>query len=127
GWVRRGDWRTALRGLAALLAAAAGLLLTGVPARASETSLAIPDLHAGRFDTLGGISAWWLLFWGACVIAGTLGISLYLRHQIRLLPAHGSMLTVSETIFQTCKTYLIQQGKFLLLLWLFIAVCISYY
>jgi K(+)-stimulated pyrophosphate-energized sodium pump len=101
--------------------------LTAASARASETSLAIPDLHAGHFDTLGGISAWWLLFWGACVIAGTLGISLYLRTQIAKLPAHRSMLTVSDTIYHTCKTYLIQQGKFLLMLWIFIAICISYY
>src|SRR5205807_3839930 len=89
--------------------------------------LAIPDLHQGHFSTLGGISAWWLLFDGACVIAGTLGISLYLRAQIHKLPAHRSMLNVSETIFQTCKTYLIQQGKFLLMLWVFIAICMTYY
>src|SRR5262249_12896680 len=47
--------------------------------------------------------------------------------QIWRLPAHKSMLNVSETIFQTCKTYLIQQGKFLLMLWVFIAICITYY
>ncbi len=115
-----------------LLGAVVLLLLLGSAAHASETSLAIPNLHAGRFfETPGkpgsGIDAWWFLFWGACVIAGTLGFSLYLRHQIRLLPAHSSMLTVSETIYQTCKTYLIQQGKFLLMLFIFIAVCITYY
>jgi K(+)-stimulated pyrophosphate-energized sodium pump len=119
-------WRFAA-GFTPLFAALAALLLTSAGVHASETSLAIPDLHAGRFDTLGGISAWWLLFWGACVIAGTLGFSLYLRHQIHLLPAHSSMLSVSETIFQTCKTYLIQQGKFLLMLFIFIAIAISYY
>src|SRR5262249_41753141 len=70
---------------------------------------------------------WWLLFWGAMVITGTLGISLYLRAQIHKLPAHRSMLNVAETIFQTCKTYLIQQGKFLLMLFVLIAIAISYY
>ena len=55
------------------------------------------------------------------MIAGTLGISLYLRSQIFKLPAHKSMLDVAEVIFQTCKTYLIQQGKFLLMLFAIIA------
>jgi len=111
-----------------LLAGAFALfLLTAVPAVASEADLAIPDLHAGKFDTLGGISAWNLLMGGAVVICGTLGISLYLRAQIHALPAHKSMLDVAEVIFQTCKTYLIQQGKFLIMLWVMIAVAISYY
>jgi K(+)-stimulated pyrophosphate-energized sodium pump len=110
-----------------LLGSVVLLLLLGPVAHASETSLAIPDLRVGTFESLGGVSAWNVLFWGAVVIAGTLGFSLYLRHQIKLLPAHRSMLNVSETIYQTCKTYLIQQGKFLLMLFVFIAVCITYY
>jgi K(+)-stimulated pyrophosphate-energized sodium pump len=111
-----------------LLAALALLLLAGGPARASEADLAIPDLHAGKFEIAGQqVSAWNLLFGGACVIAGTLGISLYLRRQIHKLPAHQSMLNVAEVIFQTCKTYLIQQGKFLLMLFALIAVAITYY
>ena len=97
------------------------------PARASEADLAIPNLHAGHFDNLGGISAWSLLFWGAWVICGTLGISLYLRTQIHRLPAHKSMLNVAEVISTTCKTYLLQQGKFLLMLFAIIAVAITYY
>src|SRR4051794_9277559 len=103
------------------------LLLTGDTARASEADLAIPDLHQGHFTSLGGISAWWLLFWGAMVIAGTLSISLYLRAQIHKLPAHRSMLDIAEIIFQTCKTYLIQQGKFLLMLFVLIACALAYY
>jgi K(+)-stimulated pyrophosphate-energized sodium pump len=102
-------------------------LLAGTPAHASEADLAIPNLRAGQFDTLGGISAWSLLFWGAWVICGTLGISLYLRTQIHKLPAHRSMLNVAETIYTTCKTYLLQQGKFLLMLFALIAVAIAYY
>ncbi len=107
--------------------AAAGLALVAKELYASEADLAIPDLHAGTFPTLGGISAWNLLFYGAMVIAGTLGISLYLRYQIAKLPAHESMLNVAEVIFQTCKTYLIQQGKFLMGLFVLIAIAISYY
>src|SRR5262245_36549304 len=98
-----------------LLALSLGvLLLAGSSLQASEADLAIPDLHEGWFTIFGmRINAWWLLFWGACVIAGTLSISLYLRTQIHRLPAHKSMLDIAEIIFQTCKTYLLQQGKFL--------------
>jgi K(+)-stimulated pyrophosphate-energized sodium pump len=104
------------------------LLLSATTAQASEADLAIPDLHAGEFHIFGqDISAWWLLFWGACVIAGTLSISLYLRTQIHRQPAHRSMLDVAHTIYQTCKTYLIQQGKFLLMLFVLIACAITYY
>ena len=51
-------------------------------------------------DRRPGISAWNLLFYGALVICGTLGISLYLRAQIKRLPAHESMLNIAEIIFQ---------------------------
>ncbi|MEX0677458.1 MAG: sodium-translocating pyrophosphatase [Pirellulales bacterium] len=103
-------------------------LLWGSTALAGEADLAIPDLHAGYFKIAGQtISAWNLLFGGAIVITGTLGISLYLRHQIKNLPAHESMLNISEIIFQTCKTYLIQQGKFLLMLFAIIASAMTYY
>src|SRR5205085_8977181 len=68
-----------------------------------------------------------LLAIGAVVILGTLGISLYQFFQIKKQPAHQSMLNVAEIIFQTCKTYLIQQGKFLLMLWVLIAFAIAYY
>jgi K(+)-stimulated pyrophosphate-energized sodium pump len=115
------------KALKPLLLAIPLLLLTATSVRASEADLAIPNLHAGRFDTLGGISAWSLLFWGAWVICGTLGISLYLRTQIHRLPAHRSMLSVAETIYATCKTYLLQQGKFLLMLFALIALAITYY
>ncbi len=104
------------------------LLSIGTPARAGEQDLAIPDLHEGHFDILGfKISSWNLLFFGSFVIAGTLGFSLYLRHQVKILPAHKSMLDVAEVIFQTCKTYLIQQGKFLLMLFAFIAGAMAIY
>ncbi len=110
-----------------ILAALAALFLATTAGRAGEADLAIPDLHAGTFTSLGGISAWWLLFAGAWVIVGTLSISLYLRTQIHRLPAHKSMLNVADTIYETCKTYLIQQGKFLLMLFVLIACAIGYY
>ncbi len=104
------------------------LLATATLAQASEADLAIPNLHAGEFHIFGTtVNAWWLLFCGACVIAGTLSISLYLRREIHNLPAHKSMLDIAEVIFQTCKTYLIQQGRFLLMLFAIIACAMAYY
>src|SRR4030042_3419387 len=102
-------------------------LLIPLAAFASEADLAIPDLHKGApYTLLGGIRPWYLLFYGACIIAGTLGISLFLRHQVKKLRAHESMLKVAETIFQTCRTYLFQQGKFLILFFLFIAAAMAF-
>ena len=97
---------------------------------AGEADLAIPDLWDKKaFFTIAGqqINAGVLLLCGSFVICGTLGISLWLRTQIHKLPCHSSMLDVAEIIFQTCKEYLIQQGKFLLMLFVFIAIAISYY
>jgi K(+)-stimulated pyrophosphate-energized sodium pump len=103
-------------------------ILGGSTAFGDEADLAIPDLHKGSF-TIGGhvITAWNLLFYGALVITGTLGISLRLRHQIRVLPAHSSMLKIADIIFETCKTYLIQQGRFLLMLFAIIGSAMTYY
>src|SRR5687767_1222193 len=114
--------------LNAVIVAAIALLALTSSTMASEASLAIPDLHEGKFNLFGTtISAWNLLFYGALVICGTLGISLYLKAQIRKLPAHKSMLDVADIIYATCKTYLLQQGKFLLMLFVLIAIAISYY
>jgi Na+/H+-translocating membrane pyrophosphatase len=104
-------------------------LLAAAKAVASEADLAIPNLDIHGTFTIRGheISAGDLLFYGSFVILGTLGISLYQLWQIHKQPAHKSMLDVAEIIFQTCKTYLIQQGKFLLMLFAIIAVLMSYY
>jgi hypothetical protein len=118
----------AIRPLIFLLVFAGSILAGAAIAGASEADLAIPDLHEGKFNIFGvEITAWQLLFYGAFVICGTLGISLYQFFQIKKQPAHQSMLDIAEIIFQTCKTYLIQQGKFLLMLFVLIAIAISYY
>ena len=116
----------ALRSLKPILVCLAVLLLAASTASAGEADLAIPDLNEGKFFN-GTVTGWWLLFWGSFVICGTLGISLSLRSQIHKLPAHQSMLNVAEIIFQTCKTYLIQQGKFLLLLFAIVGSALAYY
>ena len=103
-------------------------MLTSVSTFASEADIAIPDLHVGEFHIFGQIiKAWDFLFYGALVICLTLSISLFFFSQIKKQRAHSSMLKVSETIYQTCRTYLLQQGKFLLMLFAFVAVIMSYY
>jgi len=106
-----------------------GLLLGfNVSAFASEADLAIPDLHEGTFHIFGtAITSWDFLFYGALIIAGTLGFSLLLFNQVKKLPAHDSMLKVAATIYATCRTYLIQQGKFLLMLFALIAIVLCIY
>ncbi|MDR1053059.1 MAG: sodium-translocating pyrophosphatase [Planctomycetaceae bacterium] len=97
-------------------------LLTSSFAFGSEADILIPDLSTGKFSTLFGINGWVLLFCGLSVVIATLVISLYLFVDIRRLPVHESMKSVSETIFKTCSTYLKQQGFFLFYLFLCIAV-----
>ncbi|MDR1738897.1 MAG: sodium-translocating pyrophosphatase [Candidatus Symbiothrix sp.] len=104
------------------------LIINGFSAFASEADLAIPDLHAGTFHIFGAeISSWNFLLWGAIVIAGTLGFSLILFRQVKQLPAHESMLKVAHTIYTTCRTYLTQQGKFLLMLFALVALVLCIY
>lgn len=96
--------------------------------QASEADLAIPDLHQGTFHILGSsISSWNFLFYGAMIIAGTLGFSLLLFRQIKRLEVHSSMLKVANIIYATCRTYLLQQGKFLMMLFSIIAVVLCVY
>jgi len=104
-------------------------LIFASAAFAGEADLAIPDLWKhGSFTIFGQtISAGHLLAWGSLVIIGTLGISLYQLYEIHKNPAHKSMLAVADIIFETCKTYLIQQGKFLLMLFAFIAAALAFY
>ncbi len=105
-----------------------GLFCCSFPLFASEADLAIPDLHEGTFHIFGStISAWDFLFYGALVITGTLGFSLYLFHKVKKLPAHESMQKVAATIYKTCQTYLIQQGKFLLMLFALVAIVLCIY
>ena len=60
-----------------------------------------------------------------CVGGLLFGLAIYV--QLKNLPVHRTMREISELIYETCKTYLITQGKFILLLWVFIAVIISMY
>jgi len=89
-----------------------------------EANLVLPDLSTVSFFGMNGHA---LLMIGliACVGGLLFGLAIYV--QLKNAPVHRSMLEISELIYETCKTYLITQGKFIMLLWVFIAVIISMY
>ncbi|MGC0773783.1 MAG: sodium/proton-translocating pyrophosphatase, partial [Candidatus Acidiferrum sp.] len=89
-----------------------------------EASLKVPDLSQVIFL---GIDGHKLLLFGIafCVFGLIFGLTIYSR--LKGMPVHKSMRDISELIYETCKTYLITQGKFLVFLWLFIAVVIVLY
>ena len=89
-----------------------------------EANLKIPDLALVSF---GGISGRVLLQWGLLVCLLGFGFGLVIYQQLKNLPVHQSMREISELIYETCKTYLVTQGKFLLVLWIFIAVIVTFY
>ncbi len=105
----------------------AALTLCAAGALAGEADIKIPDLTAVKFDGLGGISGLTLMYLGIvmCFIGAIFGLIQY--KQTKALPVHECMSNVSNTIWETCKTYLFQQGKFLAILWVLIALCILYY
>ncbi len=118
----------------ALSAAVVTLLLLAAasPAHASEASLVLPDLNQARFftggDDAGGVSGTTLLTWGLTICIAGLVFGLVIYQHLRKLPVHRSMLEVSELIYETCKTYLKTQGKFILVLWIFIAaIMVAYF
>jgi K(+)-stimulated pyrophosphate-energized sodium pump len=99
-------------------------LLSATPAAASEAELVLPDLGSVSFF---GISGHNLLLGGlvVCVLGLLFGLMMYV--QLKNLPVHRSMREISELIFETCKTYLVTQGKFILLLEVFIGIVIFIY
>ena len=74
-----------------------------------------------------GINGHALLMIGLLFCVGGLLFGLAIYVQLKNLPVHRSMRDISELIYETCKTYLVTQGKFILLLWAFIAVIIALY
>jgi K(+)-stimulated pyrophosphate-energized sodium pump len=111
--------RLPVLGLMALLA-----VLTTTPAFASEAELVLPDLGS---ETFFGINGHDLLLAGlvVCVLGLLFGVFMYV--QLKNLPVHRSMRDISELIYETCKTYLVTQGKFILLLEAFIGIVIFVY
>ncbi|SPF41242.1 K(+)-insensitive pyrophosphate-energized proton pump [Candidatus Sulfopaludibacter sp. SbA4] len=90
-----------------------------------EADLNLPSLNTATF--LGGIPGGTLLMGGLVVSALGLIFGLMIYVRLRNMPVHSSMREVSELIYETCKTYLATQGKFLALLEVFISVIIIFY
>jgi K(+)-stimulated pyrophosphate-energized sodium pump len=121
------------RRMAAKISAVAALLTVGgatalaQPAgEGGEASLKLPDLSQVSFFH-GAIDGHKLLLIGIlfCLFGLGFGMAIYIR--LKNLPVHRAMREISELIYETCKTYLITQGKFILFLWAFIAVIIAAY
>src|SRR4051794_29210849 len=116
------------RGFTAM-AAAFSLLALAAPAfgqsEGGEASLKLPDLSTVKF--YGGMDGHRLLLGGIviCVLGLAFGLAIYMN--LKKLPVHRSMREISELIYETCKTYLTTQGKFILILEAFIAVIIVLY
>src|ERR1700689_607490 len=90
-----------------------------------EATLVLPDL--GSVNFLGSMPGSTLLSGGIVVCFLGLVFGLVIYSQLKNMAVHKSMLEVSELIYETCKTYLFTQGKFLVMLWLFIGVIIAIY
>ncbi len=118
---------TKLRAVRALLPmlCMALLALPLMAQEGGEASLKLPNLDSATF--LNGIGGRTLLMFGLifCVLGMVFGLTIYMR--LKNMAVHRSMLEVSELIYETCKTYLITQGKFLILLECFIGVIIVFY
>jgi len=113
--------------LSALAVSTSGVL-SGTPVFAGEADIPLPDLSQVAFhigsSTIAGTT---VLHLGLLVCAIGVAFGLMQYSQVKALPVHPRMKEVSDTIWETCKTYLWQQGKFLAVLWVLIAACLSYY
>src|ERR1700704_58026 len=94
------------------------------PREGGEAALKLPDLSSVSFL---GIDGHKLLLVGLvfCFLGLMFGLAIYI--QLKNLPVHRSMREISELIYETCKTYLTTQGKFIMILWVFIAVIVVAY
>src|SRR5437660_1022506 len=114
-----------LRWIVPLIAVAAALLLCPGAAQASEDQLILPDLSSQKFFGLNGHT---LLSLGLIIAVLGIVFGLVIYAQLKNLPVHRAMLEVSDLIYETCKTYLLNQGRFILILWVCIAaVMVGYF
>jgi K(+)-stimulated pyrophosphate-energized sodium pump len=115
-----------LLGLLSSVSLAAQAVQPEVARAGGEASLVLPDLSSVSF--LGGsINGHALLMSGLFVCALGLLFGLMTFSQLKNLPVHVSMREVSELIYETCKTYLVTQGRFILILWIFIGAIATFY
>ena len=90
-----------------------------------EANLTLPDLRTVTFA--GGMNGHTLLLFGLIVCALGMAFGIMNYAQLKRLPVHQAMREISELIYETCKTYLLQQGKFLIVLWIFISAIVLVY
>jgi Inorganic pyrophosphatase len=95
-----------------------GMLGAPAAASASEANLVIPELSAAQNS---------LLYFGILVCILGMLFGFYQFTKVKKIVAHQTMLDVADTIYETCKTYLTQQGKFIGILFVFIGICIAFY
>jgi len=105
-------------------APAAAAAAQPAPHAGGEANLVLPDLGLVEFQGINGRT---LLMGGLVVCVFGLAFGLVIYMQLKNLPVHRSMLEISELIYETCKTYLVTQGKFILLLELFIGTIMVFY
>ncbi len=89
-----------------------------------EANLILPKLDGVQFMGMDGRT---LLMAGLVVCIGGILFGLVISRSLKNSPVHRSMLEVSELIYETCKTYLQQQGRFLMILEIFIAIVVAFY
>ncbi|MBL8027568.1 MAG: sodium-translocating pyrophosphatase [Fibrobacteres bacterium] len=112
----------------AILTVLALVAVIAPPAMGSEATLVLPNLSDTNLGSFLGMSGHSLLMYGLLVCGLGLLFGMVVFNQLKKLPVHKSMLEMSELIYETCKTYLVTQGKFLLILELFIgAVVFAYF
>jgi K(+)-stimulated pyrophosphate-energized sodium pump len=95
-----------------------GLLLMAVPVFADEADLTVPAMPPE-------VQGWMILGLAICLAGLLFGLGIFLHERSQRV--HRSMKAVGSLIFETCKTYLIQQGRFLVLLEVFVGLCIAFY
>ena len=106
--------------------ASLSLLLLPAFMFASEADLTLPNFGNVTFFN-GALSAKALLLWGSIIVILGLLFGLFQAMRIQKFPVHKAMANVANTIYTTCKTYLLQQGKFLLILFAIIGAIIIFY
>jgi K(+)-stimulated pyrophosphate-energized sodium pump len=94
------------------------------PHPGGEANLVLPDLGQVDFQGVNGRTLL-MAGLGVCMLGLLFGMVIYT--QLKNLPVHRSMHEISELIYETCKTYLITQGKFILILWIFIGIITAIY
>ena len=127
-WLAKTRFAKTSATLVTLLLLAAGSALAQAAGQSEEAggeaSLKLPDLSTVSFL---GVDGHKLLMIGLAFCVFGLGFGMVIFMRLKNLPVHRSMREISELIYETCKTYLVTQGKFLMLLWVFIAVIIAVY